>query len=74
MPPDATQLLNELLGIHTTKRERVAGLRKIVPTVERIYFDAERFRHYFASRDGRSLQSWRDEIDAEMRAAERAKA
>lgn len=37
------------------------------PKPEKIYFDAERFRWWFAQRDGMKLQQWRDLIDSEMR-------
>lgn len=41
----------------------------------KIYFDADRFRWYFNQhRGGKSLQQWRDEIDAAMRADEDASA
>ena len=32
-----------------------------------IYFDTDRFRWWFKNRDGKTLQQWRDFIDAQMR-------
>ena len=46
---------------------RNGRLAKLPVKEEKIFFDAERFRWWFKNRDGRTLQQWRDLIDAEMR-------
>ena len=60
-PP--TDPLEALLN-NCRRNHRPAKFRK---PPERLYFDADRFRWWFTHRDGKSLQQWRDEIDAQMR-------
>lgn len=63
----ANRLIGELLGCGQTVRETIHNVKPIERR-ERppVPFDADRFRWFFSNRDGRSLQSWRDEIDQQI--------
>lgn len=68
----ADALLQELLHprAKSLPRPTIRTPQAIHRKVERINFDADRFRWYFHKREGRTLQQWRDAIDQEMREEE----
>lgn len=70
--PSADALLHELLHprAKSLPRPAIHTPRPVQRKVERINFDADRFRWYFHKREGRTLQQWRDAIDQEMREEE----